>query len=174
MVDAFGIRSFVRIHLIVGWSLLAGWCREKGMQKIAFSRLWPILALAAILALGAYLRISILQERDFWFDEAFTAAAVQQSWPAMMRTIINDVHPPLYYWLLKLWTYAAGDSPTAIRTFSTFFGIATIALAFFALRLWQARQLWPALAAALVVAINPFLINYSQEARMYSLLAFLI
>lgn len=144
------------------------------MQRLTLFRLLPFAALLAILALGAFLRLHGLMERELWFDEIFTGDLVRQPWPELTRGILNDVHPPLYYWLLKIWTYGFGDRAAALRVFSVLFGVATIALAYAAFRQWQPKHYWPAVIAALVVAIDPFFVNYSQETRMYALLTFLV
>ncbi len=62
-----------------------------------------------------------------------------------------------------------GDSETAIRSLSALFGILLVWLVYqIAVRLFDRRT---ALIATFFVAINPFLIYYSQEARMYEMLA---
>jgi uncharacterized membrane protein len=136
--------------------------------------LWPIFILVAAVIVGISLRISDIETRDYWYDEAFTGVTVRQPFAEMMRIVIADVHPPLYYWLLKGWSLVAGTSPIALRLFSVTFGVAMIVLAFFAMHQWYKRSWIPACAAAVVVAINPFFTNYSQEARMYTMLAVLL
>ncbi len=137
-------------------------------------RHWPFFTLLLALALGAVLRIAPLNDRDYWYDEAFSGITIRQPWSEMMYIIAHDVHPPLYYWLLRSWAFVVGDGPDELRAFSVAFGLATIVLAYAALRKWESKSAIPAVVGAFVVAINPFLVNYSQEARMYSLLAFLI
>ncbi|HCC83314.1 TPA: hypothetical protein DEP96_00530 [Candidatus Uhrbacteria bacterium] len=146
------------------------------MSKISFKikSLWPSLAVLATMALGAILRVIPLMGRDFWYDEAFTGITVRQTWSQMMSIIVHDVHPPLYYILLKLWTLIASSSPLAIRSFSVILSVATIGLVYVALRQWYPKSPLPAILGSLVMAINPFFINYGQEARMYSLFAFLL
>lgn len=143
-------------------------------RKPKLKQLWPLFALFGILILGISLRITLLETRDYWYDEAFTGVTVRQDFAEMNQIIVNDVHPPLYYWLLKGFTVLAGDGPTALRLFSVVFGVLTIILAFLAMRAWHKKSWTPAVLAAFVFAINPFLSNYSQEARMYTLLGFLI
>ncbi len=142
------------------------------MSKI--SSLWPKLAVLATMTLGAVLRAIPLMHRDFWYDEAFTGVTVRQSWSQMFTIIVHDVHPPLYYILLKLWTLIATSSPLAIRSFSVILSVATIGLVYVALRQWCPKTPVPAIIGSLVMAINPFFVNYGQEARMYALLAFLL
>lgn len=144
------------------------------MQTFLRQRMLPIIALVAVVVLGAVLRIVPLMQREYWYDESFTGVTVRQPLAQMMDIIVHDVHPPMYYWLLKGWTVVAGSTPLALRMFSVMFGVALIVLAYVAVRRWTKTSQWPAVAAALVLAINPFFVNYSQEARMYALLAFFL
>ncbi len=85
-----------------------------------------------------------------------------------------DIHPPGYYWLLKLWSVFFGDSAAAMRSLSAVLGVSLTALTIaIARRMVAGGRAWrwfPVLAAWLA-ALNPFQIYYSQEARMYMLLA---
>jgi uncharacterized membrane protein len=125
-----------------------------------------------ILILAAGLRIYQINNRDFWYDEAFTGIAVREKFHDMMAMIINDVHPPLYYFLTKFFASSFGYSVFGIRLFSAIFGVLGVwALYLFTKELFDRRT---ALWAALIIAISPFAIQYSQEARMYVLLVFFI
>ena len=57
--------------------------------------LGSILAGFSVLALGNITRWSI------WFDEAFSAYLIRYSYSEVAQFTATDVHPPLYYWLLK-------------------------------------------------------------------------
>ena len=37
-----------------------------------------------------------------WADEAYTMLLVQKPWPEAWKLLISDVHPPLYYIIVKL------------------------------------------------------------------------
>jgi len=132
------------------------------------------IALLMIVLLGFGIRLAVSASRDLWYDEAFSALVVSQDWADMVETIRNDVHPPLYYVLLRAWVTLSGNSVDTIRFFSILFGTLTIPLASsFAARAWPTRTWLPA-ATGLVFAINPFFVDYSVEARAYSLLALLM
>ena len=125
-----------------------------------------------ILLLGAFLRFRNILNRDFWYDEAFTGVTVKANFWEMIRITINDVHPPLYYMLLKPFAYFFNYSVFGIRFFSVIFGILGIwAIYLFTKELFGKKA---ALFASLITAISPFAIQYSQEGRMYSLLSFFI
>jgi len=129
--------------------------------------------LALILALAVALRVYAIGRSSFWSDEGNTWALIQRSFVQIARDAGADIHPPGYYWLLKLWAGFWGTSPTALRSFSALCGVLLVALIFLvALRITRTNgALRLPLLAALVAALNPFQIYYSQEARMYMLLA---
>ncbi len=113
----------------------------------------------------------ILSQRDFWYDEAFTGILLKAPFGQMNQMIFDDVHPPLYYWLAKPWAAVFGYTPFGIRTFSLAMGVATIMSIY-----WIGNKMFnqkAGLLAAMITAISPFAIEYSQEARMYALFGFL-
>ena len=125
-----------------------------------------------ILALAVANRFTGLVRRDFWYDEAFTGVAVKETFHDMIIMIINDVHPPLYYAALKVFSSFFNYSVFGIRLFSAIFGVLAVwALYLLAKELFNRKV---GLCAALVATISPFAIQYSQEARMYTMLVFLI
>jgi uncharacterized membrane protein len=130
-----------------------------------------LVVLAAIVLAGTSLRFTNIGAKELWYDEAFTARVLSYSYTDIVL-FAKTLHPPLYYILLKAWTGLFGTSELALRAPSAIVGVLTIPLAYWLVSTvtsTKKRALW----AALVVAVNPFLITYSQEARSYALLAFL-
>lgn len=77
-------------------------------------------------------------------------------------------HSPLYYVMAWGWLYPAGHSVGNLRLLSALLGLATIPAAYgLGRELFQSAGAGWAIAA--VVAISPFHVLYSQEAREYSL-----
>ena len=106
-------------------------------------------------------------------DEVFTLWTSEQSWSSLFTSVVGDVvHPPLFYVLLKLWMAIGGQSLTWVKLLPAMFSIASI-IPFFLL--CRELKLDPrAMNLALwLMALNGFLINHSQEVRMYSLLLLL-
>ena len=131
------------------------------------------LPLLLILAVAAFLRFYYLDASSLWSDEGNTWALIQRSFAEISRDAAADIHPPGYYWLLKLWSQGFGFSAAAIRSLSALLGVLVVLQVYFIGRtLARSRALSPAgaLLAALIVTFNPFQIFYSQEARMYMLL----
>lgn len=136
----------------------------------------PLFILALILILGLVLRLLDIGKTSFWYDEAFTGNVIKLSWKEMFSVIAADrVHPPLFYILIRSWSILLGVTEVSLRGFSVFFGIGTIALAYFFGKQLFNKNKFPitGMVLALVVAISPFFVTYSIEARAYSLLAFL-
>lgn len=129
--------------------------------------------LTIVLALGALLRFYKNTAIALWHDEAFSALYLRYPWGEMMHRIGLDVHPPLYYLILRVWTYFTGTSLFSLRLLSVLFGVLTIWAGYmFARALWKDKR--TALLAALLIALNPFQIQYALEARMYTLGTFLV
>lgn len=135
--------------------------------------------LALILLLALALRLVLLGERNLWYDEAFAILFASKGLSAMLYGTLTpvaggaaDIHPLLYYTLLDGWMTLFGETAFAARLLSALLGVATVAAVY-----GLARDLFDARvgqAAALVTALAPFHVQYSQEARMYSLLALLL
>jgi hypothetical protein len=130
-----------------------------------------IAATVAVLLLAFALRLHDLGAQSLWYDEGTSAALATRSLATITRNASDDIHPPLYYWLLATWTRATGLSEVALRSLSVVLGTALVAtVALLGRRFWS----WPeGVASALVAAMSPLLVWYSQEARMYMLAALL-
>ena len=128
-----------------------------------------------LLILGAVaLRLYRLSAQDLWGDEAFSIFLSQQPLNVVIAGA-SDTHPPLYPFLLSLWLklvgpLVAGAGAFATRALSALVGTLAVPLIFvFARRLTaRARVVW---FAAVFATISPLLIYYSQETRMYELVA---
>ncbi len=124
--------------------------------------------LILILILGLGLRLVKL-DQSFWLDEASQAQLSSLSPSQIWFNRPGDFQPPLFYFLAHYWLQL-GRSEIWLRLLPISFGILNIAVVYF-----LARAINPKLGliAAFLLAINPFHVYYSQEFRMYSLLALL-
>lgn len=132
----------------------------------------PTLALAALVLLAAALRFATLTTQSVWFDEAATWDVVRRSFGGMLDAVARqESTPPLYYVLEWLATRALGDAEAGLRALSALAGTLTVLVAFaLGRRLAGPRA---GLAAAALVAVNPLLVWFSQEARAYALVVLL-
>ena len=101
-------------------------------------------------------------------DEAITVQQAGRQLPDIIKDMALGVHPPLYHVLVHFWMAAFGQTEVAVRSFSVLVGVAAIPVAYWAgSRIFDRRT---GLIASMLVALSPFQIWYSQEARMYELL----
>lgn len=105
-----------------------------------------------------------------WYDEAFSGILALKPWGEMILAAQQDVHPPLFYVLLKVWyALAPGGSVDAAwtRLLPTLIGIACAPAVIWLGAVVFSRRV--GLLAGLLIAVSPYHIHYSHEARMYSL-----
>ena len=128
--------------------------------------------LVGLILLAAALRFGTLNAKGFWGDEISTVDLVHRSLPHMLTGIGNlESTPPLYYLVTWLWVQVVPSTEIGMRAIPAICGVALVPVTY-----WIGRELGSARAAAIaaaLVASNPFLVWYSQEARSYSLLALL-
>ncbi len=133
---------------------------------------WVTMAVPIILLVGlsAFLRTRYLSGQ-FWMDEALSVGISSHSLTAIPGVLRHDGSPPLYYLLLHVWMSIAGSSEADSHALSLVFGLLIVPAG-----AWVAGSLFgrrAALIAAVLFAMNPFLTAYSQETRMYTLMALL-
>jgi uncharacterized membrane protein len=115
--------------------------------------------------LGLFLRLFQLDEWSFWHDEALTVLLARKLTSELIRITASDVHPPLYFLLVKVFMLF-GQSEFTIRLPSALCSVGSI---FFIYQL--GRDLFDervGQVSALIIAISPLQLFYAQEARMYA------
>jgi predicted membrane-bound mannosyltransferase len=128
------------------------------------------LILAAIVAVAAIVRSATLGDQSLDHDETVTAARVlHPSFLGTVQVVVSgERSPPLYYALIWVWSRIWGIGAVDLRSLSAIFGTVTVIAAYLAGRELASRR--AGLIAAALVALNPYLIWYSQEARSYAAL----
>lgn len=124
--------------------------------------------LLLIIAFGAALRLPGLHE-SIWLDEAATWLQTRDL--NIVRTIIltgSDTYPPLHNLLTLPFLAVFGQGEVAYRLPAVVFGVLSIPAVYWLGLLSGGRR--AGLLAAVLMALAPFAIYYSQEARMYALL----
>ncbi len=129
--------------------------------------IWPILLV------GLSLRLISLNQ-SLWLDEAISLTFSQKFslWGMITQYSIADFHPPGYFAVIWVWTRVFGISEISARLPSVIFGVLTIFLVYLIGKKLVSKEV--GLISAVLLAINPLHIYYSQEARMYSLAAFAV
>lgn len=125
-----------------------------------------------LILLAALILRLINLDQSLWLDEAISVVYSQKYnfWDFVTVYSLGDFHPPLYFGILWIWTRIFETSEIAVRIPSVIFGVLTIWFTYLIGRNLFSKKI--GLVAALILALNPLHLYYSQEARMYSLAAF--
>jgi 4-amino-4-deoxy-L-arabinose transferase-like glycosyltransferase len=125
--------------------------------------------------------------RNLWWDESLSLQRAESPLPALIVGTFSfddgvnivestDQHPPLYFALLGGFIRLAGANDLVLRFPSAIAATLLVPMSWAFARLLQRRKLAPpgtAMWAALFAALNPFLLWYGREARMYALIPLL-
>jgi 4-amino-4-deoxy-L-arabinose transferase-like glycosyltransferase len=132
----------------------------------------PLVALAGVTLLAAALRFLWLGREGLWMDESASWLLTRGGLDRLAGYLRADVHPPLYYLALWVWVRLAGASETGMRALSALAGTATVPLLWLLGRdlLGGAAGRRAGVLAALLLAVSPYHVHYSQEAKAYALL----
>jgi 4-amino-4-deoxy-L-arabinose transferase-like glycosyltransferase len=130
------------------------------------------IAVAALTALGAALRFAALDSQSFWLDELATVSLLDRGFGEMLDGIREtEATPYLYYVLAWPWTQVFGLGELGLRSLSAVVGTLAVPVSYAAGAVLCSRRV--GVVAAALVAVHPFLVWYSQEARSYSLVVLL-
>ncbi len=127
----------------------------------------PLPFVGLLLLVSTILRSIFLTKADIWHDEGYSTMIVNHSLGEIIARTINDVHPPFYYLILSIWQSVFGSSVISLRGFSVACGVAVVILIYLLMRRLFSEKI--AKLSTVFAAFGPFLIRYSDEARMYAL-----
>lgn len=162
------------------------------------------LGLAAIIALSTVLRFQNLDLKPLWMDEVITAIfSLGKNYDQLPLDILfplqkvpeiftyqsgvscdqiaanlahQSTHPPLFFCGMYSWlgwmTPLGSEWVTKLRSLPALFGVGTIVGIYFVNR--TAFSPTSGIIAALIMAVSPFAVYLSQEARHYTMPMFLI
>lgn len=125
------------------------------------------IGLVAVALVALALRVHRLAEPLVRWDEGWSVAHASLSWPEIVEIASWEVHPPLFYLLLKPWL-VLGRPVFLVRFFPVMASVLAVPLAFRVARRWLGREEVAWLASALT-AVAPALVYYGQVLRMYPL-----
>src|SRR5688572_23670497 len=126
-----------------------------------------------VLTLGTLLRFIGLTRESLWNDELSTMSRLlpgplsESYW----EMIAKDCHPPGYLLFMSAWTSVFGNSELALRAPSALAGSATPLAVFFLGQKCFGRS--AGVSAAMLCAVSPMLVRFSQEARSYAIVTLL-
>ena len=136
-------------------------------SRTIYVTLW----LTVLLIAGCFRFVS-LSEQSLWTDEVQTIEIARGSLSEVaLSAAQTNIQPPLFFWLVRAMS-AFGSNEFNSRLPSAIAGLLTVPL------VWaiaaQITSRVTAMMAMLAIAISPFHIWYSQEARGYAVLLFFL
>ncbi|WP_229203434.1 glycosyltransferase family 39 protein [Dyadobacter jejuensis] len=173
-LDAYSIFFDEKSTMVISQGIVLEGANQKEVfatKKLTSRAFWktPTLDHAPRTVLRSFTYQEVFVPRSFTPAEFWSPKTIADYYEAMTRSDIGN--SPFYYLLLHFWLDLFGMSDFSARFFSVLFSVAIIALTFvFGRRFFSDRI---GLIAAGVVAIEPFFIAYSHQARNYSLTFFL-
>lgn len=130
----------------------------------------PWVILTGLVFFSAAFSLFFMSLQGLGLDEAQSMWQAAHSLSGILYVVAQDVHVPLYHFMLHFWMLAFGNGVLAARILSLVFFLPTIPLTYILGRIAfnnKSVGLW----AAVFFAFSPFSNWYGSVIRMYSLLA---
>lgn len=122
--------------------------------------------MAGVVACALFLRLYNLTGESLWYDETYSLWIADMSLDRLSYLWEWPVQFPAYYVMLYHWLRAFGMSELSVRLFGALAGALTVLPAY-----WLGKALFGqrvGAIGALLLAVNPYHVWYSQEVRMHS------
>ena len=119
-----------------------------------------------LLLAAALLRLPSLTLNSLWADELWVANLVSKPFETQLAALWHETLPPLFYWMVWLWTLPFGTSEFVLRLLPALIGIVTVPISFLLFK--RHFGSFTAFAVAVLILLLPAHIYYSQELRTYS------
>ncbi len=139
----------------------------KNKEKI-YSVTGKVFIIAFVLA-GIYLSYI---NNTLWFDGAYSMAMAKRSWADILKFTANDFHPPLYYFILKIFIKIFGSSVFVARMVSLLPVVFTLILTRRMLKKYFGGYAFVLFVLAFLA--SKAMVLYSLEIRMYSWALFFV
>jgi mannosyltransferase len=131
------------------------------------------LAVLILTWLAFVLRVLGLDSQSLWRDEVDSLRFATRALPDLLATFRQPgQNGPLFFLALRPWLAESGRSEFALRFPSAWTGVLAVPMLYVLVRRLAGWR--PAVIAALLAAVAPYLIWYGQEAKMYAALTLLV
>ncbi len=147
------------------------WMKQTG-DRWLISKVWCERICYICTAIGIILQLIFCFGKGIWVDESFTLAMLRHNYTEMIHLTAIDVHPPLYYILLKIWIdfWKIFFSGSVITVLSKLFSVIPCII-LVVVALTKLRKQWGTFVSAVWVLSTvsvSYLISNGVEIRMYS------
>jgi mannosyltransferase len=137
-----------------------------GLRKLEDSPRILAFCFGAVFVAGLCLRLHGIASKPFWMDEVTTIKRASLPLGAMVRDSLFFHQLPAFF-VVTSWALPFGGDEFWVRLPPAIFGALSCALAFGIAR--GIGGLKPGLAAGMLFALSPAMVQYGQEARSYSM-----
>jgi len=152
-------------------------CNKSGFENLPLfsrkttGRFFFTLIIVILTLTGFWVRLEQLDFYKMTIDEEISRYIIDVPATIAFRALLEDKHPPLYYLLLKMWSFFFGNSPFSLRFLSVLASSLCIPVVALLSLVWSQRR--TAILSATMLTLLPYHIYYARIARMYSLLGLL-
>ena len=143
------------------------------MKKLSFNK--ECLVQFVMIAIVAVCLLPIMSKECLLFDESFTINLVRKGWKDIIYFTSLDVHPPLYYLVVKLFVtlFGGANAPLFVwhlTSFLFYIGLLLMSAWFFH-KYFDARL---SLFVTIMLCSVPNMLPYALQLRMYSMCMFFV
>lgn len=121
---------------------------------------------------GTFIHGVLCFGQTIWLDEALTGTYIRMGWEELLRFTTTDVHPPLYYFIVKLGITLLGDRIYVVKLFSYLPFILILLFSIIKVKKMYGNKLVFVLLAFLCT--TPCIIERNAEMRMYQWAMFFV
>ena len=131
--------------------------------------LWPY---GLVLVLGAVMGFAFLGRHSLYLDETVSTTLARAPWHRFSQLILHrESNGGLYFFVMRGW-WALGHSEFAVRSLSVLATVGSLALVMKVARDLFDRKV--ALVCGVLLAVDPLIVQYAQDARGYALSLLLV
>ncbi len=146
-------------------------------EKVSiFTRLkqtWYVPVIIVLLAsISWIISTTVFGNESLRLDESQSIWQTSHSLEGTLKVVAQDVHMPLYHVILHYWIVMFGNDIELIRMLSFIFFLLCLPFIYLLARMATLSRKWSLFVVALFT-LSPFVNWYANEARMYTLLAFM-
>lgn len=132
----------------------------------------PLILVGILTIIGLALRLYHLDFNSIWLDEAYTYSIAKLSFVEIFKnTVVGEFNPPLFIMLERVMLFF-GNNEFILRLIPALMGTATIPVMYYIGK--EFKNEYCGTVAAILMTFSQFAIFYSQEARAYSMMLFLV
>lgn len=138
---------------------------EVRMKKINSKDIIIIL----IMIITFIVNFTLIFNDSVWQDEAYTMNIIKNDFIGVVETTINDVHPPLYYFIAKIFTMCFGYSVPTVKIASIVPVILTMLFVWLKTKkLFPEKYVKTTCIFSLLIGFMPVAFSQNIELRMYT------